>query len=122
MPQRQRADDCLETRREETLKSLVSVFKINISELTERVKVIDKKSEDWQTVPLWVSFGLLGFKERKQAVLSVLMLVVCGAIFYLHSGWGEPNGLSAFTWLSLYMLATVWFAAAIHWVNIQRMW
>lgn len=38
----------------ETLKSLASVFEIDISELTKRVKMIDKKSEDWQNVPLWV--------------------------------------------------------------------
>lgn len=36
----------------ETLKLLASVFEINISELTKRVKMIDKKSEDWQNVPL----------------------------------------------------------------------
>lgn len=106
----------------ETLKSLASVFEINISELTERVKVIDKKSEGWQSVPLWVSFGLLGFKKRQQAIYCVVMLVVCGGTFYLYGGWGEPAGLSAFIWLSLYLLATVWFAAAIHWVDKKRMW
>lgn len=106
----------------ETLKSLASVFEINISELTERVKVIDKKSEDWQSVPLWVSFGLLGFKERKQAILSVVLLLVCGAAFYLYGGWGEPAALSAVTWLSLYLMATGWFAAAVLWVDKKRMW
>lgn len=106
----------------ETLKSLASVFEINISELTERVKVIDKKSEEWQAVPFWVSFGLLGFKERKQAILSVLLLLICGAAFYLYGGWGEPVALSAVTWLILYLMATGWFAAAIHWVDKQRMW
>jgi len=106
----------------ETLKSLAAVFEIDICELTERVKMIDKKSEDWQSVPLWVSFGLLGFKERKQAILSVVMLVVCGATFYLYGGWGEPVELSAFAWLSLYLIVTGWFAAAIHWVDKKRMW
>lgn len=106
----------------ETLKSIASVFEVNISELSERVKVIDKKSEEWQSVPLWVSFGLLGFKERKQAILSVAMLLVCGAIFYLYGGWGEPARLSAFIWLSLHLLATAWFAVAIRWVDKKMLW
>ena len=106
----------------ETLKSLASVFEIDISKLTERVKMIDKKSEDWQPVPMWVSFGLLGFKERKQAMLSVVMLLVCGAIFYVYGGWGEPTKPSAFLWLSLFLIATGWFAAAIAWVDKRKMW
>lgn len=84
--------------------------------------MIDKKSEVWQSVPLWVSLGLLGLRERKQAMLSVVMLIVCGAAFYLYGGWGEPAGLPAFTWFGLYILATGWVAAAIHWVDQKRMW
>ena len=106
----------------ETLKSLASVFEISISKLTERVKVIDKTSEDWQSVPYWVSLGIMGFKERKQAILSIVMLFICGAIFYLYGGWGEPMGLSAFAWFSVYLVATGWFAAAVHWVDKKSMW
>ncbi|MFD2165877.1 helix-turn-helix domain-containing protein [Thalassotalea euphylliae] len=107
---------------QETLKSLASVFEIDVSKLTERLKMIDKKSEDWQSVPLWVSFGLLGFKERKPAILSVVLLLFCGAAFYLNGGWGDTAALSAVTWLSLYLIATGWFAAAVHWVDKKRMW
>ncbi len=106
----------------ETLKSLASVFEIDISKLTERVTVIDKKSEDWQGVPTWVSFGLLGFKERKQAVISIVLLLVCGLAFYFNSGWGEPTGFSAFAWLGLYTAAVAWFALAVRWVDKQGMW
>jgi transcriptional regulator with XRE-family HTH domain len=35
----------------ETLKSLASVFEVNISKLTEEIKVIDKKSENWKAQP-----------------------------------------------------------------------
>lgn len=106
----------------ETLKSLASVFEVDVSRLTERIKVIDKKSEDWQNVPLWVSFGLLGFKQRKQAVISILLLLVCGIAFYFNNGWGEPSGISAFFWFVLYILAVGWFAMAVHWVDKKKMW
>ncbi|MBE1300160.1 MAG: helix-turn-helix domain-containing protein [Alteromonadaceae bacterium] len=106
----------------ETLKSLASVFEISISELQERITVIDKKSEDWQSVPLWVSFGLVGIKERNQARLSVAILALCGLLFFAYGGWGEPHKLSAFAWFSVYLLATGWFAAAIHWVDKKSMW
>lgn len=106
----------------ETLKSLASVFEINISELTERVKMIDKKSEDWQNVPLWVSAGLLGFKERKQTILSVVLLAICGVAFFLFGGWGEPVGLGSVAWLSMYLVAVAWFAAGVRWVDQKGLW
>lgn len=106
----------------ETLKSLASVFEIDISELTKRVKMIDKKSEDWQNVPLWVSAGLLGFKERKQTIMSVALLLICGLAFFLYGGWGEPIGIGAVTWFSLYLLAVGWFAGAVRWVDKKGLW
>ena len=106
----------------ETLKSLASVFEIDISKLTERVKMIDKKSEEWQNAPLWVSCGLLGFKERKQTLISIVLLLVCGIAFYFNSGWGEPFEFSSISWLALYVLAVGWFAMAAHWVEKREMW
>jgi len=37
----------------ETLKSLASVYEVDISKLTEEIKVIDKKSEHWKAHPWW---------------------------------------------------------------------
>ena len=106
----------------ETLKSLASVFEIDISQLTERVKVIDKKSEAWQNVPLWVSCGLLGFKERNQALISIAMLIICGLAFYVTNGWGEAHTIGALMWLCLYLAAIGWFTMAIKWVDKKGMW
>ena len=106
----------------ETLKSLASVFEIDISELTKRVKMIDKKSEDWQSVPLWVSAGLLGFKDRVQTIVSIVLLVICGLVFFLYGGWGEPIGIGAAAWFSVYLLAVGWFAAAVRWVDKKGLW
>ncbi|MDT0593739.1 hypothetical protein [Glaciecola petra] len=84
--------------------------------------MIDKKSEDWQKAPLWVSFGLLGFKDRKQTLLSIILLVICGLTFFVYGGWGEPISLNASAWLGLYLLAVTWFAAAFRWADRKNLW
>lgn len=106
----------------ETLKSLASVFEIEVSKLTERVKVIDKASEDWQNAPIWVSFGLLGIKERKKAMLSISLLLICGAVFYFSLGFSAPVSISTFIWASLYITAVAWFILAVRWVDKQKLW
>jgi transcriptional regulator with XRE-family HTH domain len=40
----------------ETLKALASVFEVDISKLTEEIRVIDKTTEKWQSLPLYVRF------------------------------------------------------------------
>jgi len=40
----------------ETLKALASVFEVDTSKLTEEIKVIDKTTEKWQNLPLYVRF------------------------------------------------------------------
>lgn len=84
--------------------------------------MIDKASEKWQNVPWWVSCSLLGLKERKQAIISVILLLVCGAAFYLNNGWGNTSNFGAFIWLGMYLLAVGWFAMAIKWVDKKGMW
>ena len=84
--------------------------------------MIDKKSEEWQQVPLWVSLGVLGFRERKQTFLSIIMLVICGLTFFISGGWGEPISLNASAWLGLYLLAVAWFGAAFRWIDRKGLW
>ena len=38
----------------ETLKSLASVFEVDAATLTQEKFVIDKGSNDWQSLPLWL--------------------------------------------------------------------
>lgn len=38
----------------ESLKCLAAVFEIDVSTLTEEKFMIDKKSDHWQTLPLWL--------------------------------------------------------------------
>ncbi|ABE56994.1 transciptional regulator [Shewanella denitrificans OS217] len=48
----------------ETLKSLASVFDVDISILTEEITVIDKNSASWKSEPWIVRFFLLDVKRR----------------------------------------------------------
>jgi transcriptional regulator with XRE-family HTH domain len=58
----------------ETLKSLASVFEIEIKKLTEDITVIDKKAEDWKNLPLWFRFSLLTLHfELINLILGLVM-------------------------------------------------
>ncbi len=67
----------------ETLKSLASVFNVEISKLTEEITVIDKKSEVWKSQPWWFRFAFIGVPSRRvQLTLELLALVIgVAAIF-----------------------------------------
>ncbi len=49
----------------ETLKSLASVFEIEINKLTEVITMIDKKSENWKVQPWWFRFCFFGVASRQ---------------------------------------------------------
>lgn len=84
--------------------------------------MIDKKSADWQRAPLWVSIGLLGFTEKKSTIIAVVMLFLCGILFYLNNGWGSPTSFTAIAWFTAYVSVTGWFALAANWVNKRNLW
>jgi len=42
----------------ETLRSLASVFEIELSKLTAKITVIDKTSEEWKALPWWFRANL----------------------------------------------------------------
>lgn len=61
----------------ETLKSLASVFDVEISKLTEEITMIDKKSEVWRSQPWWFRWSFFGVPSRRvQLVLELLALFV----------------------------------------------
>ena len=64
----------------ETLKSLASVFEVDISKLTEEIKVIDKKSEHWKAQPWWFRSWAWGVGSRKTQVLIELSILVLAVI------------------------------------------
>ena len=77
----------------ETLKSLASVFEVDIAKLTEEIKVIDKKSEHWKAQPWWFRTWAWGVGTRKVQVwlkfLSVAIAIVLTAMGYFDPVYTE---------------------------------
>lgn len=67
----------------ESLKSLASVFEIDISKLTEEITVIDKESDYWKEQPTWFKFSLLGVNKRSKLVLVEYLSVVLGLLSWV---------------------------------------
>lgn len=87
----------------ETLKSLASVFEVDISKLTEEIKVIDKKSEHWKAQPWWFRTSAWGTGSRKAQVR--IELVILGlAIFETIMIYFDPasTGLALLLMYILY--------------------
>ncbi|WP_371379382.1 helix-turn-helix domain-containing protein [Thalassotalea aquiviva] len=86
----------------ETLKSLASVFEVEISTLTEEINVIDKKSEHWKTQPWWFRLWALGVDSRQvQVGLKYLLLAV--AIGLTMASYFEPI-FTKFSLITMYLL------------------
>lgn len=66
----------------ETLKSLASVFEVEISKLTEEIIVIDKASEAWKAEPLLVKFMYLGITKRSHMVAIEYILLFIGVLSF----------------------------------------
>lgn len=67
----------------ESLKSLASVFEIDISKLTEEITVIDKESDYWKEQPTWFKFSLLGVNKRSKLVLVEYLSVLLGLLSWV---------------------------------------
>ena len=63
----------------ESLKSLASVFEVDISTLTEAVIVIDKESASWRSQPNWIKISLLGVSKRRP-LLQVEFICLAGGL------------------------------------------
>lgn len=101
----------------ETLKSLASVFNLQITQLTEEITVIDKTTERWQSVPLWVTSGIWGIKTRKTALKFEYLCAAIGIIGLVGAFFSPPLACFSFAWGSAY-----WYAAAIRWLDNENLW
>ena len=70
----------------ETLKSLASVFEVNISKLTEEITVIDKKSEKWKEQPRWFRYAFLGIPTRRFQLWLEFIFLVTGVMLLFFGG------------------------------------
>ena len=67
----------------DTLKSLASVFEVDISKLTEEIIVIDKEADNWKSEPIWVRLGAIGIKKRSHFMLIEYAMVVTGIVLLM---------------------------------------
>jgi transcriptional regulator with XRE-family HTH domain len=66
----------------ETLKSLASVFEVDISKLTEEITVIDKESEQWKNFPWWFRANMIGVNTRRHVIAIEFFLLSLGFAFW----------------------------------------
>jgi transcriptional regulator with XRE-family HTH domain len=67
----------------ESLKSLASVFEIDISKLKEEVIVIDKSSESWKSESFLVKMFFWGVKARKQVLTMEFLCLALGILTWI---------------------------------------
>jgi len=85
----------------ETLKSLASVFEVNISKLTEEITMIDKTTENWKMQPLWLRFLFLGVRSRRTQLILEFGGLITGLIL---SVFNPDNKLSLLFFIAAYMI------------------
>jgi transcriptional regulator with XRE-family HTH domain len=64
----------------ETLKSLASIFEVELSTLTEEIIMIDKDSKEWKSEPWYIRFMLLEVKKRSYAIKIEYLLLTLGVV------------------------------------------
>jgi len=101
----------------ETLKALASVFEVDTSKLTKTITIVDKESDEWLEVPLWVSIGLFGVKSRKASIYIEKFCLALGVI----------GGLAYFAYPPLSILiaffgSAYWIAICIRWLDNENLW
>ncbi len=69
----------------ETLRSLASVFEVELSTLTKEITVIDKTQEEWKSLPWWFRANMFGVGTRRTIVLIELLLLLGGVIGWFAS-------------------------------------
>jgi len=69
----------------ESLKSLASVFEVDISTLTEAVIVIDKESASWKSQPSWLKISLFGVSKRRPLLQVEFISLGGGLITWVAS-------------------------------------
>ncbi len=67
----------------ETLKSLASVFEVELSKLTEEIIVIDKNSNEWKSEPWYIRLLLLEVKKRSYMVAIEYFLLALGIVSWV---------------------------------------
>ena len=89
----------------ESLKSLASVFEVNVSTLEQEITVIDKTTEKWLAAPFWLRVFFIGstklkVPERIWNIWWERLCVLIGVIFLVASPFSEQAFESALLFFS----------------------
>jgi transcriptional regulator with XRE-family HTH domain len=85
----------------ESLTALASVLEVDTSTLEQEVTVIDKTTEDWEKVPLWLRAYFIGstrlkIPERQLNLRTEQFCVLLGVVLILVSPFNEQAFESSF--------------------------
>ena len=67
----------------ESLKSIAAVFNITVDELTQEIIMIDKTTENWKSLPIWIRSQYLGLRTRRAVSVYEKLLAVTGLIAFI---------------------------------------
>ena len=108
----------------ESLKSLASVFEVNVSTLEQEIDMIDKTSEEWKKLPWFVKMAFLGpdypfmgMYQKKTYIrgekLSVIIAFIFLALAILNTEFLIPSVLFIITAYLISIVARVGDAYSI---------
>lgn len=81
----------------ESLKCLAAVLEVDIQTLTQEREMIDKNSDVWRNLPLWLKwwffFNYLTFRpSRKSSIRGMAFCHLCGFMLCVFA-WFDPKAL-----------------------------
>ena len=98
----------------ESLKSLASVFEVDVSKLTEEITVIDKESKYWKRQPVWFKLSLFGVNRKNKLVWVEYLSVLLGlATWIIH-----PDIFAT----SAFFLAAYLISKLVNRADSQKVW
>lgn len=99
----------------ESLKCLASVLEVDISTLNQEKFMIDKKSDNWQNLPLWLKcwffFNFLDFHPARNVAKRIEVISHVTGFLFCAFGFVSAAALAG----GLIMLATAYLFALLSW-------
>jgi transcriptional regulator with XRE-family HTH domain len=99
----------------ESLKCLASVFETDIQTLNQEKFMIDKKSDQWQALPLWLRVCfILNFQSLRPTRAAAKRVEIASHIFgflFCLAGWKSQPALAG----GLLMLANAYIFYFLNW-------
>ena len=99
----------------ESLKCLSSTFEVDISTLNQEKFMIDKKSDNWQSLPVWVKwwffFNYCSFRPSRKATSRVVVASHISGFLFCVLGLVSEGALAG----GLIMLSFAYFFNFLSW-------